>query len=100
MRQSGKTTRTIDEAIQTLFTEGKIWIPTKSGIKNFYNSKRILKVEEREKLIKIMIIDPDWEEGLSQDNLTRRIARRINIEHFEQCIISKELENLVIKLKK
>ena len=33
-RMIGKTTRTVDHAVQILFTEGKIHIPNKNQIKN------------------------------------------------------------------
>jgi hypothetical protein len=100
MRRSGKTTRTIDEAIQTLFKEGEIWIPSKQGIKNFNESERFNKNEDRLKILSLMIIDPEWQEGRAQEDLGKRIAKRINSEHFDQCTYSKENEYLKIRLIK
>lgn len=79
MRKSGKTTLIIDSAIQKLFSEGVIYVPTKheliNGSKSNYN------------FIK-WIIDPDWNLGSAQNDLLRRLTNRLNTEHPGSAKIS------------
>lgn len=72
-RMIGKTTRTVDHAIQMLFTEGTIHVPTKSEIKD-ENYQRGRNKNQ-------MIIDPDWEADYAQKDLLNRIVKRLRFEH-------------------
>lgn len=97
MRRSGKTTRTVDEAIQKLFNQGEIWIPTMSGIKHM-NEKHFPK-EKKEQLMKFSVIDDEWElSQMVQKHLEKRIVNRLMIEHQQQCSFSKKDSHTVIKL--
>jgi hypothetical protein len=72
-RMTGKTTRTIDHAIQVLFTEGIIEVPT---------NKQIERLNSESKNRNTLILDPDWKSHSAvQTNLLRGIMRRLKFEH-------------------
>lgn len=72
-RMIGKTTRTIDYAIQVLFKEGMIFVPSRTEYNNpHYHSDRNRN---------IMIIDPDWQFDGVQRDLLNRIKKRLKFEH-------------------
>ena len=75
MRRSGKTTRKVDKAIQVLFTEGGIFIPSYTYlIKDNY--------DDYVKIDLALIIDPDWlNNHNAQENLKFLILRRLKTEH-------------------
>lgn len=84
MRRNGKTTRTIDEAIQKLFIDGEIIIPTKVQIEYYtshiledkrWNNDKITEYENK------AVIDSDWSLGYAQDDFRRRILKRLEFEH-------------------
>lgn len=74
MRRSGKTTRAIDEAIQLIFSEGQILVPSKGILLN----PTIGGFPEGIKVC----IDPDWTIGTAQQNFLVRLKRRIREEHY------------------
>lgn len=75
MRINGKTTRMVDVAIQELFTNGSIYIPTKTHLEQ--------NIKDRCSIKKHMnyIVDPDWDKGRSQEQLFRTILKRLRSEH-------------------
>lgn len=75
-RMTGKTTRTVDHAIQTLFEIGEIYVPIKNSI------EREIKEGFRERNLKTVVLDPDW--GVSsmvQNRLIDLILNRLRNEH-------------------
>ena len=73
-RMIGKTTRTVDHAVQILFTEGKIHVPNKNQIKDEKYSRGKIKNQ--------IIIDPDWDSNYAvQETLFRKIKHRLIYEH-------------------
>lgn len=98
MRRSGKTTKIIDAAIQQLFTEGEIWIPSKYKIRSVdvYDVKHF---EFNEEYKVKAVIDEDWNKGYAQEDLSERIIRRIDLEHKYQYEIEKQIGLVKIKLK-
>lgn len=89
MRRTGKTTRSVDKAIQKLFRYGEITVPSKGQI-----DSGTLDVGIEEGTI---IVDPDWMDGdRVQDHLRSRILRRLQEEHKPDI----EISNSRIILKK
>ena len=89
MRRSGKTTRTIDEAIQKLFTYGEITVPLNIGNRMYLNNKR----EET------IVIDPDAKIGNEvQRDLFSRIRKRLELEH--RCMITVDVRAMMITIPK
>ena len=75
MRRTGKTTRLIDAAVQTLFTTGFIYIPTKSQLLNKVNPlKRIMRVKN----INDSQVFYDLDE---QNHFYKCLKRRLYTEH-------------------
>lgn len=79
MRRTGTTTRTIDRAIQTLFTQNKIFIPKNDGqLMQYVNSwsfRHAIEVTITETVfLKPLVTD------LQQD-LYDRILKRLKLEH-------------------
>ena len=71
MRMSGKTTRTIDKAIQCLFKHGVIHVPRKVNFESTRGRKK-----------ECVIVDPDHELGSGiQRHLFDSILKRISFEH-------------------
>lgn len=82
MRVSGKTTRLIDNAIQILFNGDKLLIPTnKDKIRDPLGIRSLFDTEFENKYNLKIILDIDWEEGYAQENMLRRLLRRLEIEH-------------------
>jgi hypothetical protein len=81
MRRDGKTTKLIDKAIQTLFTEGKICVPS---------TDNVITVRKIVKGTVATFIDPDHNENNSaQDDFLHRLKRRLSIEHYN-CFLIKD----------
>lgn len=95
-RRSGKTTRTIDDAIQKLFTNSEIWIPSKTVILEFNNQNSQKKNQEIKDFSKFSIIDDDWElDSFVQIGLIKRIINRLENEHSGNFKVIREIPNLV-----
>lgn len=73
MKGSGKTTRTIDEAIQGLFEVGGIIVP----ITNVSNLQEIMDSMPSYPVY----TDPDYNEAGAQRDFLKRLERRIKQEH-------------------
>ena len=74
MRCSGQTTRLIDEAIQYLFTNGKIYLLKKTAL-----NKANYFLPEKEKLF----VDPDHRmSNQAQQNFIYRVMKRLESEHY------------------
>jgi hypothetical protein len=96
MRRSGRTTRLVDAAIQTLFTEGEIYIPFSRWVEDKvgrlgYSPEEL---QKRDRFI-------DWIEGGEMHNNTQiylrnKILDRLHLEHNGQF----EVYNEWIRLKK
>mgnify|MGYP000570683064 CR=1 FL=1 len=82
MRRSGKTTRLIDQAVQTLFQKRELYLCS------FHNDKSDL-------------LDPDSAPGNhAQRNFVDRLLDRLSIEHNESCYkIKKQGDFVLITLK-
>jgi len=79
MRQTGKTTRLVDEAVQYLFAHGSIRILTNSEIYN-PNFMRGFKVPEVDMFLKF--IDPDnRSDNSAQRYFIDMLNRRLATEH-------------------
>lgn len=79
MRQSGKTTRLVDEAVQYLFAHGSIRILTNSEIYN-PNFMRGFRPEQVDVFLKF--IDPDTRpDNKAQRHFIDMLNRRLAIEH-------------------
>ncbi|MBS3914831.1 MAG: hypothetical protein KG003_10040 [Bacteroidetes bacterium] len=92
MRRSGKTTRLINEAIEILFKEKIIYIPTKQGIRtpNKWESKAD----------KFNLIDPDYSESnMAQEDFIRRIFNRAMAEHPGQIEIDRNTYRVKFTIK-
>ena len=75
--RTGKTTRAVDEAIQTLFQKGKIYIPSFAELSN-----QAPFPEPLVNMFDYMIVDPDWEKGGTvQRHLETCILNRFSREH-------------------
>lgn len=75
-RRSGKTTRAVDKAIQTLFKEGKILIPYSP------HTEDRLSAFQRGTNSEISIVrDPDWSKGETQKDFMGILRRRLRAEH-------------------
>lgn len=87
MRRSGRTTRTVDQVIQELFTKRSIKIPL---------------FEKREFETDAEIIDPSAVEipirfSIIQRELFNRVIERLELEHYGQYEVNKSTG--MIKLK-
>ena len=71
MRKEGKTTRLIDDAIQTLFKEGSICVPHESELP--FNSRGII--------LKIFIDEDAHETNRAQSHFRDRLFSRLFEEH-------------------
>ncbi len=72
MRKSGKTTRTIDDAIQALFEKGEIRVPSHHELERV-DGLRGYKVTN--------VIDVDWYKSSKvQNDLLQRILMRLDVE--------------------
>lgn len=90
MRASGKTTRTVDEAIQKLFKYGVIIIPFNIGNKQFVN--------ERNK--DILVIDSDAKVGnQAQREMCARLRKRLHSEHNGQFTFNIKEQSITLKKK-
>lgn len=79
MRRTGRTTRVIDVAIQKLFENGCIVIPSRD---NLTEGRNLYVKGKSEKIIQDLVIDPDYNEGSSvQIVLFEKILRRLEVEH-------------------
>ena len=81
MRRSGETTRLIDIAVQMLFTDGEITIPTATDL--YFNDgwRRGLSAEQIQK--RMILIDPDsYRTNRAQEFFFRSLTRRLNTEHY------------------
>lgn len=92
MRRSGKTTRTIDEAIQILFTKGAIKIPNSQEIDRLPPGRTSAYLKENN-----WILDPDWTTGSAQEDLYRRIFNRLEIEHPNRYTVDRHKREFKIK---
>ena len=90
MRRLGRTTRLVDNAIQTLFQEGEIFIPDSSWLES--NGRGFTK-EEIEK--RNLFIDVEGT-GFSQKYFLRRLMRRLNAEHPGQAILDGNWIKLIV----
>lgn len=99
MRRSGKTTRDIDSSIQTLFTEGKIYIPTKTEYLSYVKVclNPIESIQHKlHQILQYVVVDSDYNEGFAQEDFRNRLIQRLKIEHKQQF----EIEGRWIKLIK
>lgn len=99
IRRSGKTTKCIDDAIQVLFTKGKIYIPSKQELKDDAELTMLGKESQR-KLLKVMdflVVDYDWHMGRAQDDMKRRLIKRLQSEHNSQFVVRGNWIELVNK---
>ncbi len=80
MRRTGKTTRLIDGAVQALFDNGKIIVPTRNQVFDSYDKwKRGLSSEQ---INDLAFIDPDISDANeAQSFFLKSLRRRLNIEH-------------------
>lgn len=76
MRRSGRTTRTVDEAIQTLFTKGSILIPYSSITELQRSTSRVSGVLQIP-----IIVDPDYFQADVQRDIQQLILNRLKSEH-------------------
>ena len=82
-RRTGRTTRIVDQAVQTFFEEGQIIVPYSStDTKGFKKSQ--------------IIVDPDHEEigDTIQRHLLGKIMRRLTMEHRRDSFVQ---DGLIIK---
>lgn len=81
MRRTGKTTRLINSAIESLFQLGAIVVPTYEEI----YIKKIPTIHSPILPACPPIVDEDWQCGFStQENLFKGIIDRLNKEHNKQ----------------
>ncbi len=82
MRRSGKTTRLVNEVIETLFKEKIIYIPTSAGI-----NQPSMWEKNRDKF---NFIDPDHYKGnMAQNYFISRVIDRVSREHTDQVKIDR-----------
>lgn len=93
-RRSGKTTRTIDHAIQVLFTKGKIYIPSRQELKDDIEENSEGKIN---KLMDFVIADYDWHMGRAQDDMKKGLIKRLQSEHNSQFVVRGNWIELVNK---
>jgi len=86
MRRSGKTTRSIDLAIQKLFEFGKIYIPSKTELEEGKNIRKIIEYCQ---------IDTDADKGSAQRDFKLRLLDRIKLEHRDQVVIDSNWIKLI-----
>lgn len=89
MRRTGKTTRLIDEAIQTLFNDGIICVPKAPIYSEKINHKRVK-----------VFIDPNHSNmNHAQDYFRARLRRRLEIEHEGCFVITGDNVKIIPSLK-
>ena len=94
-RKTGKTTRTVDEAIQQILKYNKIFIPTKHQLK-----REVLKLNGINPIRgypnEITVIDPDWTDSQAvQEFLWRRIIKRLQYEHGHLIIKTNKSSRII-----
>lgn len=90
-RRTGKTTRIIDKAIQTLFTKGEILVPFTSSFNTLKGFKR-----------GTLILDPiegDLDSE-NQRNLFARIMDRLEREHPDDFDFNEKVGRIFLKKSK
>lgn len=100
MRRTGKTTRLIDLAIQTLFTEGEIYIFSANELSKFGYPDKIRGFDKDiDKVFRFIDYDFKFNKiSNAQDNFKDRFIRRLHIEHPRTNIIINKDKNY-FKLK-
>lgn len=97
MRHTGKTTRLVDEAIQYLFTYGRILIPTKGYI---HSPEALRGLTQSEKECIVHFIDPDSSpENNAQTHFIVTFRRRLYGEHDREKIIEKKRDVISFSIK-
>lgn len=100
MRKTGKTTRLIDQAIQHLFTNGTLFVPTswlykeKGGFGKVFRGTGANTYD--------VFSDPDWEPGnRAQHDFLKRLENRIIREHGDSISITRVVKTnyVVFSLK-
>lgn len=92
MRRSGKTTRLIDKAIQTLFESGMIFIPTWYSMNQYKRGKRAIKIPT--------FIDVDAHyANFAQENFSNRLLKRLEYEHTDTYTLNGDQSGIIIKAK-
>ena len=82
-RRIGKTTRLIDEAVQELFNNGVVWIPTSKEAELLLGEDGKRGINDLVWSNKIKFIDPDHKSGNKvQDNFRERFKKRLYSEHI------------------
>lgn len=81
MRRAGQTTILVDEAIQTLFITGLIYIPSPETIKNGFRKLRGTKIHpSRKQEINSIFIDGQGT-FREQEHFVMVLCKRLNFEH-------------------
>ncbi|EHQ41562.1 3'-5' exonuclease family protein [Myroides odoratus] len=95
-RRTGRTSRLVNHAVQTLFTRGFIRVVPKHRIEDVYYHKRGYTNVGLE-----YIIDEDFDKGYSQKYLFNRILKRLSIEYdikANDSILEVDVNEMTIRL--
>ena len=87
MRRSGKTTRTVDGAIQELFTRGWIRIPLRPS--EGFNPDEVIEDPSA--------IELPMSYSIIQRDLFQRVIRRLESEHYGQYEVNKSAGRIKLK---
>jgi hypothetical protein len=91
MRQTGKTTRLIDQAIQSLFANNQLYLLRKHALGKFRN---IIKDGST------LFVDPDHKmSNMAQNDFIYRVMKRLEFEHFGTYIMIPNKDYIHIKTK-
>ena len=91
MRRTGKTTRLIDQAIQSLFNNGQLYLLRKHAVGNFRN---IIKNGST------LFVDPDHKmSNMAQNEFVYRVMKRLEFEHTQSCTMKMNKDYIHIKTK-
>jgi len=95
-RRTGRTSRLVNRAIQTLFTRGFIRVVPKHRIEDVFYHKRGYANVGLE-----YIIDEDFDKGYAQKDLFNRILKRLSIEYdikANDSILEVDVNEMTIRL--
>lgn len=91
MRRTGKTTRLIDQAIQSLFANGQLYLLRKHALGKFRN---IIKDGST------LFVDPDHKmSNMAQNDFVYKVMKRLEFEHTEGYTAKTDRDYIHIKTK-